>query len=123
MDSFRYSSEDLIKILINDAPCHRSNLTECEIEQLRENSCGISGCTKGGSIEICSTPPENIFLTSLENNSYICCGLSIALLVIVLVLSVIIIIVVAICVYFQLKKRKENNEGDKVPQKSNEKYI
>ena len=53
---------EIIKKLISSAPCHSSNLTECQIDALRETSCGISGCSNAGSIQECANPPDNIFL-------------------------------------------------------------
>ena len=51
--AFGMTEEEVIPELISDLPCYKGGLTECQIEELREKSCGISGCNSSTSIDEC----------------------------------------------------------------------
>ena len=66
---FGMTEDEVIKRLISNVPCQRSNLTDCQIEELRNPKCGISGCSSSGQIVACSSKPGEIFRQSVDANS------------------------------------------------------
>ena len=54
------------KKLIQNPPCHKSNLTECDIDQLRKTSCDVSGCSSSGSMTFCADPQKIYSLNQLK---------------------------------------------------------
>jgi hypothetical protein len=42
---FGLTEKKVIERLVSNAPCHRSSLSECEIEQLRDSTCNNEVCT------------------------------------------------------------------------------
>ena len=48
---FGMTEAEVVSKLINNAPCVRSNLTACRIEELRgSHKCGVANCTSTGTI-------------------------------------------------------------------------
>ena len=109
--SFGMSEEDVIKKLISNMPCQKSNLTECQIEELRETMCGVPGCTSSGSIVTCSDSPGEVFLTANDSGSYVCCGLTIGGLIGIIVAVVVVIGIIIGVVCYKMKKAQREREA------------
>ena len=110
--TFGLTEEETMKRLIGNGVCHSSNLTDCQIDSLRGSSCGVTNCPATGSIQECSSPPADIFLTPIENNGSICCGLTVTQLILIIVFSVIafliIVVVAGCCIRRKLKQQQED---------------
>ena len=83
-------------------------MSECQIEELRDPTCGVQGCSSSGSINVCTDTPGNIFTESVDPNSDICCGLSVGGLVgVILAVLVVIGVVIGVLCYKYKKEQRE----------------
>ena len=86
-----------------------SNLTDCQIENLRTTTCGVPGCSSASTITACNETAGNIFLTAEDTGTYKCCGLTIGALVGIVVgvsVVIIIIVIVVVCKYRKAKAER-----------------
>ena len=111
--SFNQTEEDVVKRLISNAPCQLSNLTECQIEDLRDSAskCGVSGCTAAGSLTTCSSSPSQVFETPVETGTYVCCGLTIGAFIGIIVTVLIVVGIVVGVVCYKYRKAKQQREA------------
>ena len=66
--------------------------------------CGVSGCVSSGSIATCSNTPGEIFLTAVNSDSYICCGLTIGALIGIVVAIVVVLGIIIGVICYKMKK-------------------
>ena len=119
--SFGMSEEDVIKKLISNMPCQKSNLTECQIEELRDTeTCGVAGCSSSGQISTCTDSPGEVFTTSIDADSYICCGLTIGGLIGIIVAIVVVVgIIIGVVCYKMKKAQREREMRNEIEQPAN----
>jgi hypothetical protein len=102
----------LEKQLLSSAPCFANTLTECQIEDLRDIKCGLTGCPIPNTQTVCNSITTAIFRTPEDTSEYnedLCCGLTIAGLAGLLSGLVLAGVVIGIVVYC-VKKSKANAE-------------
>lgn len=116
--SFGMDEEEVIDQLIRNAPCHASSLSECEIENLRQELCDNQECNiSSHSFSQCNESASIVLKTGGDVDENLCCSLSIGGLVgIIVALVVVLGVIIGICVWKIRKGREysdpnENNQG------------
>ena len=67
---FGMTEDEVIKRLISNVPCQRGNLTECQIEELRDSkTCGVENCSTSGTILTCIKTSKSIFKEAVDPHS------------------------------------------------------
>lgn len=93
-------------------PCHKSELTECEVQALRTDECTLNVTCDSTSSDhsVCFTSGSSVFKEKVEESDYTCCGLTIAAFIGIMVAVVVVIIVIIIVIICKARGGSDSSE-------------